>query len=623
MLVVLLAASLPALGGEIRLYSPPKSDKVSLKLRTWISARGPAEEVKLWVFFTDKGIFTQDDYRRALAEAERGLSDRARRRRLRGRRGSDIVSFCDIPVHQPYVDRIRRLGVDVVTVSRWLNGVSVRAPVRLVPEIEQLSFVREMRKVAVYRKQRYTSVEKGARFAPPRRVPEYIDYGFSELQLEQLNVPQAHGQGGYTGSGVLVCMLDTGFERNHKSLRHIENQILAEWDFINNDSLTSWQEDDPIDQVDPDQTDHGTRMLSLIAGYRNSQIIGPAFGASYALAKTEIRLEEIVAEEDYWVAASEWADSLGADIISSSLGYRSWEDSLDYSYTDMDGNTTPMTIAADSAARVGILVVTAMGNVSYLNPSTRPDTCIKAPADADSIIAVGGVDEDCEWAWNPDPGTGSIIGPSYDQTRRDTLPPELWRWKPDLVAAWACVVADPNDPDSIQGLGGTSCATALVAGVAALAMEANPSWSNLETREALLQTASNHQSPNDTIGWGCPDAWEAIHYRGEPEVKPFSEDELMDPYPNPFSPQTHSEVVFPYRLINETYPFLRVYTTSGELVREFDLGRQMPGRFLTPGTGAMIWDGHNDVGDLVGSGIYICVLSTGYRVTTKKLAVVR
>jgi len=145
----------------------------------------------------------------------------------------------------------------------------------------------------------------------------------------------------------------------------------------------------------------------------------------------------------------------------------------------------------------------------------------------------------------------------------------------------------------------------------------------MEVREALLETASNHESPNDTLGWGIPDVWKAIYSRGEPDVPPFGEDELMDPYPNPFDPGAHSEVCFPYRLINETYPFLRIYTVSGELVKEFDLGRLMPGRYVWEGTGAVTWNGHNEGGDLVGSGVYLCVLSTGYNTTVKKLAVVR
>lgn len=631
--LLLLCAALPSLGSAIELYSPPESAKISPKLSSWLSTKDPGDEVKIWVFFTDKGVFTQEDYRRALRDVERALTDRARRRRLRTTAGGDVVDFYDLPVHKPYVEKTKELGAKVMTVSKWLNGISLRAPVDLIPQIESLPFVREIRKVVAYRKKRALKPGTAARLPPPRRVPLYFDYGVSEPQVKQLNVPEAHSKG-YTGAGVLICVLDTGFDFNrpgrvgggHRSLLHIDSQLVAEWDFISGDGHTWYDPDeDPVDKADPTQTYHGTRMLSIIAGYLNNQLIGPAFGASFALARTEWYLstpthEDIVAEEQWWIAGSEWADYLGADIISSSLGYRTWEDSADYCYADMDGNTTPLTIAADVAADTvrNILVVTAMGNV--LSPgTTRPDTCIKAPADADSIISVGGVYEDGRWAWNDTANTGSIVGPPYDQVGAA----ERTRWKPDLMAAWVCIVADPVDSVAIQGLGGTSCATALVAGVSALVMEANPSWSNMKVRDALRETASNHASPNDTLGWGIPDVMKAIYYEGEPEVPPYEEDELLPPYPNPFEPQVQSEVIFPYRLINDTFAFLRIYTTSAELVKEYDLGEKMPGRYLTPQTGAVRWNGHNEVGDLVGSGIYICALTTGYGTTIKKLAVIK
>jgi hypothetical protein len=210
-------------------------------------------------------------------------------------------------------------------------------------------------------------------------------------------------------------------------------------------------------------------------------LIGPAFGADFALAKTEIKLSETQIEEDNWVAGVEWADDLGADIVSSSLGYQDW-----YTYEDMDGNTALCTIAADLAVSKGIVVVNSAGN-------ERITTWyhIIAPADGDSVIAVGAVDLQGGLA------SFSSAGPTFDG-----------RIKPDVVArgvqtycAWA--------NGGYGGASGTSLSAPLVAGVCALLLEIHPDWTPIQVREALWHTASQADDPDNLYGYGIANAAEA------------------------------------------------------------------------------------------------------------------
>ncbi|KPJ60245.1 MAG: hypothetical protein AMJ46_08010 [Latescibacteria bacterium DG_63] len=581
------------------------------------------ERAKLWVFFTDKGMADEEERRAALERAERGLTERARERRLRSRPAERIVDEYDIPVYGPYVEAVTAAGGELRSVSRWLNAVSVTVTPRDVDAILDLLFVREIDIVRTYRwrEPAVEALEVGegregvpSQVAPslpmylgPGQVlgPQTFDYGLSSRQIEQINVDGAH-EAGYFGSGVLIAMLDTGYERRHKSLRHLDQygQIIDEWDFIYGDGDTRYNPD--TDTLGRTQTDHGTRMLSLIAGFRSAQLIGPAFAADYLLYATEILdPPDHIYEEDNWVTASERADSLGADIISSSLGYQEFDDGPDYTFSDMDGNTALTTIAADIAASRGILVANAMGNVGGFSQDF-----INAPADADSILTVGGVNVDNTWH------DESLTGPTADG-----------RIKPEVVGpylAWAAEtdIYVSSYEDSVDGTAGTSVATALVAGLAALVLEANPTRSAMELREAIMDSVG--VAGNDTMGYGIPDAWAAMNYYGAVQVR--EEEALLDLYPNPFLPGEHQELIIPFRLLHETEISLRIYSISGELVKEFSDGelggsRKLAGEYVEDE--ALRWDGTSSSGKTVASGVYFVILSTGYADSVKRLAVVR
>jgi serine protease AprX len=463
---------------KIILEYPVENPKIDFKTRNLLNKLPSDSAMTVWVFFTDKGIKTDGEYRKALQECSYQLSERSvARRKLRGKK--PIFDFTDIPVKKEYLDELENLNLKIRVVSKWLNAASAMANKDQIEEIEKLPFVRAIERVATFhRKEPPPSEESLKKFheAPKDQV---LQYGESYAQLAQINVPELHNLG-YSGKGVLITMLDTGYFIHHRAFEDILNdgRLVATWDFINDDENV---EDSP-----DVQREHGTYTLSAVGGFVEDTLIGPAYGAQFALAKTEIKALEIEIEEDYWVAGVEWADGIGADIVSSSLGYYEWDDGTGYTYQDMDGNTTKCTIAADLAVSKGIIVVNAAGN-----ERNTDWYYIIAPADGDSVIGVGAVDLQGELA------SFSSAGPTYDG-----------RIKPDVVACGVnTFCAWPYG--GYARVNGTSLSTPLVAGVCALLLEIHPDWTPIQVREALWTTASRAGSPDNLYGYGIVNASKA------------------------------------------------------------------------------------------------------------------
>ena len=613
-----------------QLYQPPQRERIGKRLQYSLQRMKETDEINIWVFFTDKGIFSMDEYEKRIIQFKNSLSPRRRKRREKTGRAK-IVDFTDLPVHKDYIYKIEEKGIKRRIISNWLNGASFRVRKKEIEEIKYFPFVRKIERVEKF----YLKPET---YKPQKKVIKKMDkeegfefnYGSSKSQNSLIAIDIAHNNG-YFGEGIRIGLFDTGFlvdSTRFEALGVVSKRIIDQWDFINNDSNVGWEYGDP-----PGQYDHGTSMLSLIAGFKDNELIGPAFNAEFALAKTEMVDQEIMQEEDHWAAAAEWADTCGSDkggvdIISSSLGYKSFDDTIGYSYADMNGNTTIITRAADMAVSKGIVVVTAMGNVPSYKPTDRPDTCIVAPADGDSVISAGAVDSNVvtgkwEWAWVPEKGTGAIIGPTYDG-----------RIKPEVCASWNGYHInpeyDPDLPDTAQRPPyitgqGTSESTALIAGGCALILQAHPNWPPMKLKEALINTARQHNSPDDTLGWGIANIWGAINYE-TPIIPSFVDDELSPPYPNPFNPKKHYTVVFPYNIMNQGISGkIFIYSLSGKKIKEIELGdgNLLPGRYLTPEDGVPTWNGKDENGKIVDAGIYIILLRTGYTSSIKKLAIIR
>lgn len=455
----------------------------------------PDSLFRIWIFFTDKGIKNEGELKVALSKCKKALTPRCIKRRMKVRPIDNLVDFRDLPVRKSYVQRVLSMGFKKRAISKWLNAMSVEAYGRDIKRLTDLPFVRAIRKVAGHKRRKDIIIEGSRKGKEGIESHCSLDYGPSFNQLNQIGVPPLH-ELGYRGDSIVILMLDTGFRRVHESLQHLH--ILKEHDFINDDDTTWNQPGDP-----EDQDHHGTITLSTIAGYSPGNLIGPAYNAYFLLAKTEDVSDEQPIEEDWWVEGLEWGDSLGAEIVSSSLGYIDW-----YTYEDLNGDFCVTTVAADLAAQDGILVVNAMGN-----GGPGPGTLI-APADADSIVAVGAVDSSGEIA------SFSSRGPTYDG-----------RIKPEVCAqgvATYCAMPGDNPGDYIQA-SGTSLSTPLVAGLSALLLQIHPEWGPMDIREALISTASQSDNPNNDYGWGIANGFSASGIEvGIPLLQSVS---LLDTFP--------------------------------------------------------------------------------------------
>jgi serine protease AprX len=500
----------------------------------------------VWVYFTDRGFHSESEYAIALQHAKDQLFPHARWRRAKVL-GDQLVSYHDLSVNPEYIQSVLTTGAKRRTVSRYINAISVDATSEQIHAIANLPFVRAIDPVA---KGRRNEPESNLN-APVNRHPlppgtDQLDYGPSRDQLAQINVIHVH-EAGYTGAKVLLCLLDTGYMLSHEAFDSL--QIVATWDFINNDSIVTNQPGDP-----EEQDNHGTFTLSTAAGLSPGQLYGPAYHALILAGKTEIVDQEIPVEEDYYVAGLEWADSLGAEVVSTSLGYIDW-----YTWEDMNGNTAVTTIGVDIAVANGIVCVTANGNERQSEWGH-----LIAPADADSVIACGAVDIYGTLAGFSSPG------PTYDG-----------RTKPEVCACGLdTYCATPWQPNGYGYISGTSLSTPLVGGSAALILEAHPDWTPMMVREALMMTADNAQSPNNDYGWGIINVEAAINYqfesvpeRGINRIPTPSALRIIGSYPNPFN----SEVTLEYEIITPGNVTLEVYDLLGQTVEKRILGYQSEG----------------------------------------------
>lgn len=459
------------------------------RLRPALEAAGPATSIPVWVLLRDKG-----PVRKAQPDA---VSARSLRRRAKVRPAGALLDVQDVPVYEPYVAAIAAQGVRVRQRSKWLNAVSVDATREQIERLRTLPNVRSIEFLTRFAARTPATVSPGPATPPPSKTGRMgarthtLDYGNSLAQNALVNVPTVHDLG-YTGAGVLIAHFDNGYRLlSHQALAALH--IIAGRDFVDHDGNPA-----PPPAAPDFFGAHGIATLSVLGGFQPGQLIGPAYGADFALARTENDASETPLEEDNWVAAAEWADSLGADVVSSSLGYNSFDPpDVGWGWQDMNGNTAVITRAADWAAARGIVVVNAAGNEGF----NSTHNTLLAPADADSCITVGGV-------WTP-PGVTvperyvtSSVGPTTSN------PPRI---KPDVTALGANVWFAGTTSTSAYALNsGTSFACPMVAGVAALLLSAAPSATPTQIRDALRATASHPNTPDNQTGWGIVDAAAAL-----------------------------------------------------------------------------------------------------------------
>jgi len=439
------------------------------------------QPVKVWVFFSDKGITSPAERTAALDMVEAGYGARAiERRHLRGQ-GATLFGDTDLPVAARYLDAVEDTGAEVVTASSWLNAASVwidnQEEARALAALPMVSSMKLVGK----------SVHNTLAM-PPAPAPKSAAgfYGQTQAQLDQISLTPLHAKG-FTGVGVVIGVLDSGFRLDHDAFNQTGHalNVLASWDFVNNDANVGPESGDVAGQ-----SDHGTMVLSTIAGYFPNTFVGGAYDASFVLAKTEDIGSETQVEEDYYVQGLQFIEAQGADVATSSLGYIDW-----YSQSQLNGLTAVTTKAVNIATQNGVFCCTAAGNSG--NDTDAATSHLIAPADALQVISCGAVDS-----------ANVLVSFSSDGATADG------RTKPEVLALGLSTLAvSPADTTSYVTVSGTSLSTPLVASAVACLAGAHPTWSVATMRNQLFTTADSigaaQPDPLFAAGYGLVDALEA------------------------------------------------------------------------------------------------------------------
>lgn len=398
------------------------------------------------------------------------LSERALEQRARWEIALDSL---DYPVSPLYLDSLRSIGCKVMHTSRWMNGATVS-----MSGTTKLEAVRACSFVNLIEETRQPFIlTPGFRPAPARRAMLTEDPVVDQqTQIRMLGLDKLH-EAGFEGQGIRLAVIDGGFSNA---------DILPAFDSVRSRILGAYDFTDDADDIYGSTGDHGTSCLSIIAGIREGYR-GAAVGAEYVMIRSEEYETESPKEMDNLVAALELADSLGVNISSISLGYYSFDNTdWNYVYEQMNGLSSRASRAATIAARKGMLVCVAAGN-----EADKPWHYIDIPADADSILTVGAVDE-----------RGQVTGFSSRGPAADG------RVKPEVCAMGGATYVIRPDNEIRRG-NGTSYATPVLAGMAASLWSALPELSAMQIRERIIRSASQYNTPDSDYGYGIPDAWEA------------------------------------------------------------------------------------------------------------------
>ena len=425
--------------------------RIVLILFSFLLFNANFSQEKYWVYLTDKeGVeFNPHTY----------FDQKAINRRIKN--NVPLNHITDRPLRTDYQKKITSIAESICGHTRWFNAIACKLTPQQLIEIRKLTFVKEV-----------TAMSTSTVFADGN---DYKELHKGEYDLLEGQIASMHGKqftkNGLTGKGIRICIIDAGFPNVNTSsiYKHIRdnNRILKTWDFKKNK---------------PDiyrYSSHGSTVLSCIAGKRNEIFIGLAIDSEFLLARTERIMYEGDSEEEDWLMAIEWADKNGADIVNSSLGYTSARHFIE----DMNGETCIISKAGNLAARKGMLVVNAAGNDGDGNWKY-----IGAPADADSVLSVGGINP-----WTGLHTAFSSYGPTADH-----------RLKPNLAAFGHVMGYSPGV--GVHETQGTSFSSPLVAGFAACAWQSDTSLTNMQLFKKLEESANLHPYFDYAHGYGVPQA---------------------------------------------------------------------------------------------------------------------
>jgi serine protease AprX len=458
------------------------------------------------------------------------------------------IDETDLPVVPHYIDSVRFAGnIIVLDQSKWLNQICIETTdSTALAHINSFSFVVKTQPVKrignrlpkrdhlITRDKFNEPVSTIHSVLTPPVVNNYYPYGNSFNQVHIHNGEYLHNKG-FHGEGMLIAIIDAGFY-HYKTLPafdsvNLNNRVLETHDFVANEA-----------SVNEDNL-HGMMCFSIIAANLPGQLVGTCPNANFLLYRSEDVSSESPVEEQYWIAAAERADSAGADVISTSLGYDTFDDpAFNYTYADMNGHTSMIAKAAAIAAAKGMIVLAAAGNEG--NNSWH---FITTPADADSILAVGAVDA------AGTPASFSSYGPSSDG-----------RVKPDVASVGSGTAISDTSGSVVFG-NGTSFATPNLAGLVTCLWQAFPEFTNMEIIKAVEKSSSIYNNPDNRIGYGIPDFKRAFEDLNQQQILKNAinilRNNFIQVYPNPFK-NNFTLLIKPPRTATGIF---RLFDASGRL----------------------------------------------------------
>ncbi|CAM1371232.1 S8 family serine peptidase [Tenacibaculum xiamenense] len=450
-----------------------------------------------WVFFKDK-----PEASTYLSNPTSMLTQRSIDRRTRLNIALDTK---DVPIHSSYYDQVKNTaGITIMAKSKWLNAIHVRGTQAVIDGlstsfnfIEKIEFANKSLNRSISASE---ETKKSNHLDKFRGLNTDFDYGVANTQVTMIKADYLHREG-FTGEGMHMAVIDAGFP-NVQTLSAFQrlrdnNKILGGYDFVNRSTNFYTGHN------------HGTHVLSDIAGYIENQFVGTAPDASFYLFITEDAANETPLEESLWVEAAERADSLGVDVVNTSLGYTTFDNSsYNYTYNDMNGETAFISRGAEIGASRGVIFVTSAGNSG--NQSWK---YISAPADAASVFTIGAVNGSENIA------SFSSYGPTADG-----------RVKPDVLAHGQSVYVVNYISGSPSTSNGTSFSSPVMAGAVACFWQAFPNMTHTEIMQKIRESADRYANPTDQHGYGVPD-FEQAYRTLSTEKLPNDNDFTV--YPNP------------------------------------------------------------------------------------------
>ncbi len=433
------------------------------------------------------------------------------------------IDSADLPVSSFYLDSLRRIGVNIYNVSRWLNTVTFKTTDQtLLTKLGTLNFVKTIEKT-----QPVTLQTDEARETHLAEAYDSSSYGWGYRQIHVHNGEYLHQQG-FRGEGMLIAVIDAGFY-SYLTLPSFQNMLKEDRikgvrDFVDRDG-----------EVNKDHT-HGMQVLSIIGGEVENSFTGTAPKANFLLLRSEDASGENMVEEDNWATAAEYADSLGADIINTSLGYTVFDNPLqNHHYVDMNGTTARISMAAEIASKKGMIIVVSAGN-----EGAAPWHYISAPADARNILTIGAVNHSLVRA------SFSSVGPTADG-----------RIKPDVMAIGQGTYLQ-SAYNAIASGNGTSFSAPVITGLVACLWQSAPEKSNIEVMNAIRNNSDRFLDPDNNYGYGIPDFKKAMFFLNP--AYESKKDILV--YPNPF---VYSFKIM-YKAQSRGDMLIEIFNTSGKKI---------------------------------------------------------